>query len=74
MGCDQGLEVRHSSRCYPSEFFTQISDMVRFTAAKDNPSGKVQDFLKSVEVFLGPLPYTVRQYLTREMTSAVTSI
>ena len=53
MGCDQGLEVRHSSRCYPSEFFTQISDMVKFTAAKDNPSGKVQDFLKSVEVFLG---------------------
>ena len=36
--------------------------MVKFSAAEDDPSGEVENFLEAVEVFCEPFPYTVRQY------------
>ena len=40
---DKGLVIGHTARGQPTEFCSQVGDMVKFTAAENNSSGEVRN-------------------------------
>ena len=55
VGDNKGLVISHMTRGQPPELFSQVRDMGKFTATENDSSSEVQNFLETIEIFLGPV-------------------